>query len=132
MGNYSKTAAGAGPRTELHDLLGLTGAEISVNSLPEGAGVPFVHYHKENEEIYYIIEGKGKAVIDGDETDIVAGDFQSNVPDWLSSTAKLFPTHASRLSQPMRNARTDARLLIWVHKPLPSLSSRTTSSNSPK
>ena len=30
-------------RVELHDMLSLTGAEISYNSLPAGAGVPFVH-----------------------------------------------------------------------------------------
>ncbi len=34
-------------RVELHDMLSLTGAEISYNSLPAGAGVPFVHSHKE-------------------------------------------------------------------------------------
>ena len=34
-------------------MLGLTGAEISINNLPAGAGVPFVHSHKKNEEISY-------------------------------------------------------------------------------
>lgn len=53
-------------RVELHEKLGLTGAEISVNELPAGADVPFVHSHKENEEIYGILAGKGKAVIDGE------------------------------------------------------------------
>ena len=36
---------------ELHEKLSLTGAEISLNELPAGANVPFVHSHKENEEI---------------------------------------------------------------------------------
>ena len=65
MSNYTKIGKAEGARTELHDKLGLTGAEISVNTLPAGASVPFVHAHKANEEIYFILSGKGKAVIDG-------------------------------------------------------------------
>ena len=67
MANYTKTNVGSAPRTELHDILGLTGAEVSINQLPAGAGVPFVHAHQQNEEIYGILAGKGKAVIDGEE-----------------------------------------------------------------
>ena len=40
MSNYSKWNAKQDPRTELHDVLGLTGAEVSINHLPAGAGVP--------------------------------------------------------------------------------------------
>ena len=40
------------PRNELHDLLHLTAAEISRNTLPAGVSVPFVHRHRKNEEIY--------------------------------------------------------------------------------
>ena len=61
MSNYSKWNAKQDPRTELHDVLGLTGAEISINNLPAGVGVPFVHSHKKNEEIYIILSGKGTA-----------------------------------------------------------------------
>ena len=46
-------------RVELHDSLALTGAEVSINHLPAGAGVPFVHSQKQNEEIYGILSGKG-------------------------------------------------------------------------
>ena len=56
------------------DQLGLTGAEISINNLPAGAGVPFVHTHKKNEEIYIILSGKGSAVLDGEKVDFAAGD----------------------------------------------------------
>ena len=45
MANFSKWNAKQDPRTELHDVLGLTGAEISINNLPAGVGVPFVHSH---------------------------------------------------------------------------------------
>lgn len=61
-------------RSELHDLLGLTGAEISCNTLPAGASVPFVHAHKQNEEIYLVLEGAGVLYVDGEETPLKAGD----------------------------------------------------------
>ena len=75
MSNYNKISIKDEPRTELHDALGLTGAEISINALPAGASVPFVHSHKQNEEIYAILEGKGYAVIDGEKIALAAGDF---------------------------------------------------------
>ena len=50
MANYTKTTIGKESRIELHEKLSLTGAEISLNELPAGANVPFVHSHKENEE----------------------------------------------------------------------------------
>ena len=75
MNNYEKISIKNEARTELHDALNLTGAEISINALPAGASVPFVHSHKQNEEIYAILEGKGYAVIDGDKVDLTAGDW---------------------------------------------------------
>lgn len=80
MKNYTKTNIGNEGRTELHDALALTGAEISINSLPAGAGVPFVHSHKNNEEIYGIISGKGKVVIDGEEIALSTGDWLRIAP----------------------------------------------------
>lgn len=38
MSNYSKTTVKPDARTELHDILSLTGAEVSINNLPAGAG----------------------------------------------------------------------------------------------
>lgn len=75
MSNYTKTGKAEGSRTELHDRLGLTGAEISVNTLPAGACVPFVHSHRVNEEIYFILSGIGKAVVDGEEIALEEGDW---------------------------------------------------------
>lgn len=80
MKNYTKTNIGNEGRTELHQALGLTGAEISINQLPAGAGVPFVHSHKNNEEIYGIISGKGKVIIDGEEIALTAGDWLKIAP----------------------------------------------------
>ena len=75
MANFNKVSVGLDARTELHDKLSLTGAEISINNLPAGACVPFVHAHKQNEEIYAILAGKGKAVIDGEIVGLSAGDW---------------------------------------------------------
>ena len=75
MANYAKTNIGNEGRVELHETLSLTGAEISINNLPAGASVPFVHSHKSNEEIYGILAGKGKVVIDGEEIALTAGDW---------------------------------------------------------
>lgn len=75
MKNFSKISVTQDARTELHDILSLTGAEISINNLPAGTNVPFVHAHKQNEEIYVVLAGKGKAVIDNETITLAAGDW---------------------------------------------------------
>lgn len=75
MKNFTKCRIIEEARTELHDALNLTGAEISVNLLPVGANVPFIHSHKQNEEIYAILEGEGNILIDGESVPIKAGDW---------------------------------------------------------
>ena len=75
MANYNKVSVAQVARTELHDKLCLTGAEVSINNLQAGTGVPFIHSHKNNEEIYVILSGKGKAVIDGETVELAAGDW---------------------------------------------------------
>ena len=75
MKNYAKTSVTNEGRVELHNVLSLSGAEISINNLPAGANVPFVHSHKKNEEVYGILSGKGKVIIDGEEISLKAGDW---------------------------------------------------------
>lgn len=75
MSNYSKVSVSNNARVELHEQLSLTGAEISINNLPAGTGVPFVHSHKNNEEIYAVLSGKGTAVIDGETVELSVGDW---------------------------------------------------------
>lgn len=75
MTNFKKTHIEKEARTELHETLALTGAEISINSLPAGECVPFIHCHKNNEEIYGIISGNGKAIIDNEEIALTEGDW---------------------------------------------------------
>ena len=75
MADYSKTRITDGKRTELHDVLSLTGAEISINILEPGTGTPFVHAHRKNEEIYGVVGGRGKIVLDGEDVSLEKGDW---------------------------------------------------------
>ena len=79
-GKLHKNNYWKGKPIELHEKLSLTGAEISLNELPAGANVPFVHSHKENEEIYGILSGNGKAIIDGEEISLSTGDWLKIAP----------------------------------------------------
>jgi len=60
-------------RAEIGDTLGLTGCEISVNSIPAERGSEFVHAHKRNEEVYLILRGSGIFYMDGEEFPIREG-----------------------------------------------------------
>ena len=75
MSNFMKVSSESAPRVELHEKLGLTGAEISINTIGAGESVPFIHSHKQNEEIYYVISGSGKAIIDNEEVNLATGDW---------------------------------------------------------
>jgi uncharacterized cupin superfamily protein len=74
--NYQATSVGdiqAKGRATLHNDLALTGSEISINELPPGVSVPFVHSHKRNEEVYIVVKGKGRFYVDGDEFEVAEG-----------------------------------------------------------
>lgn len=81
MKSYTKVNVGSDSRVELHDQLNLSGAEISINSLPAGASVPFIHSHKQNEEIYGILSGKGKMDINGEIVQLTQGDWLKIQPN---------------------------------------------------
>ena len=53
--------------------LGLTGCEVSLNRLPAGHGMPFVHAHKLNEEVYIVVRGRGTFYVDGEEFPVSEG-----------------------------------------------------------
>ncbi len=77
MANYKLAPLGdikALGRVTLHDKLALTGTEVSINELPVGISVPFVHAHKQNEEVYLILSGKGQFYLDGEELGVAEGD----------------------------------------------------------
>ncbi|OBW95210.1 cupin [Gallibacterium salpingitidis] len=80
MKNFKKMSVKNEGRTELHNSLQLTGAEISINAMPAKASVPFVHSHKENEEIYGFLEGNGYFEIDGEKVEFSQGDWIKVAP----------------------------------------------------
>ncbi|MCL2854295.1 MAG: cupin domain-containing protein [Defluviitaleaceae bacterium] len=49
----------------LREQLGLTGCEISISKIDAGQTSPFIHTHKENEEIFIFLKGSGVLYIDG-------------------------------------------------------------------
>ena len=74
--NYQATSVGdiqTKGRVTLHNELALTGSEVSINELPPGVSVPFVHSHKRNEEVYIVVKGKGRFYVDGDEFEVAEG-----------------------------------------------------------
>lgn len=65
--------------------LGLTGCEVSLNRLPAGKGMPFVHAHKKNEEVYIVLRGKGTFFMDGEEFPIEEGSLIRVAPEGARS-----------------------------------------------
>lgn len=61
--------------------LGLTGCEVSVNKLPAGRGMPFVHAHKKNEELYMVLSGSGTFHVDGEEFPLKEGSMVRVAPE---------------------------------------------------
>lgn len=57
----------------LRKYLSSAGMELSMNVIPAGKGMPFLHRHKENDEVYIIIGGRGQFVIDGECIDVQEG-----------------------------------------------------------
>ncbi|HEY6839295.1 MAG TPA: cupin domain-containing protein [Geobacteraceae bacterium] len=61
--------------------LGLTGCEVSLNRYPAGKGMPFVHVHKKNEELYLVLRGKGTFYVDGEEFPVQEGSLVRVAPE---------------------------------------------------
>lgn len=61
--------------------LGLTGCEVSLNRFPAEKGMPFVHAHKKNEELYIILRGNGTFFVDGDEFPVQEGSLIRVAPE---------------------------------------------------
>ena len=55
------------------DVLGTTSVELSFGTLAPGASVPFFHHHKQNEEVYVVLRGKGTFVLDNEEIEVESG-----------------------------------------------------------
>ena len=61
--------------------MGLTGCEVSLNRLPAGKGMPFVHAHRRNEELYIVLRGKGVFHVDGEEFPVQEGSLVRVAPE---------------------------------------------------
>jgi quercetin dioxygenase-like cupin family protein len=56
----------------LQSLLGSAGLEMSLNVVPPGQGMPFLHRHQENDEVY-VVGGRGQFLVDGACIDVAEG-----------------------------------------------------------
>jgi len=74
--------------------LGLTGCEVSLNLLQAGKGMPFVHAHKKNEELYIVLAGNGTFFVDGEEFPVKEGSMVRVAPEgarsWKSGDQDLY------------------------------------------
>lgn len=57
----------------LRKFLGSAGLEVSLNVVPPGKGIPFLHRHRENDEVYIIVGGRGQFLVDGECIDVQEG-----------------------------------------------------------
>jgi mannose-6-phosphate isomerase-like protein (cupin superfamily) len=57
----------------LRSLLGSAGLEMSLNVVPPGGGMPFLHKHCENDEVYVVVGGRGQFLVDGECIDVSEG-----------------------------------------------------------
>jgi len=57
----------------LRNILDCAGLEMSLNILPPGKGMPFLHRHQQNVEIYVVVGGRGQFHVDGECIDVEEG-----------------------------------------------------------
>lgn len=57
----------------LKALLGLTGMEVSLTSLPAGAAIPYLHRHRTHEEVYVFTAGHGQMQVDEETFEVAEG-----------------------------------------------------------
>ncbi len=55
------------------DEVATSGVEVSVGSMQPGEVTPFVHYHKQNEEVYVVVKGEGVMALDGEDVALMSG-----------------------------------------------------------
>jgi uncharacterized protein (DUF302 family) len=57
----------------LRNVLGPAGLEMSLNVVPLGQGIPFLHKHRQNKEVYVIVDGRGEFLVDDECIDVAEG-----------------------------------------------------------
>ena len=73
FGSFAEIAKLENGKAFLHDALGLTSCEISINSTPKGFKVPFSHKHKQNEEVYIVLKGNGIITVGENKINVQEG-----------------------------------------------------------
>lgn len=91
-------AIAASGKLFLKDLLALTGAELSLNSLPPKQSIPFYHKHQRNEEIYLVLSG--------------TGEFQVN--DWVFPIQEGSVVRVSPTGERCLRNRSSTDHLCWI------------------
>jgi mannose-6-phosphate isomerase-like protein (cupin superfamily) len=71
--NFGTTDAKSNAKTFYKDTLALSGMEISVTAIPPGEKSAFFHSHKQNEELYIVVEGSGQIQLDDELIDLKEG-----------------------------------------------------------
>ncbi|MEM1223820.1 MAG: cupin domain-containing protein [Verrucomicrobiota bacterium] len=61
--------------------LGLTSMEVSLNALRVGEDMPFIHKHRENEELYLFLSGSGEFQANGEVFPVKDGTCVKCSPD---------------------------------------------------
>jgi mannose-6-phosphate isomerase-like protein (cupin superfamily) len=79
--HHPKVARKVRGKLFLKEILGLSAMQISLNKLPAGVAVPFLHRHKQNEEVYLFIKGQGQMQIDNESIDVKEGTVIRVSPD---------------------------------------------------
>jgi mannose-6-phosphate isomerase-like protein (cupin superfamily) len=46
---------------------------MSLNVVPPGKAIPFLHRHRENDEVYVVVGGRGQFLVDGECIDVSEG-----------------------------------------------------------
>ena len=105
--------------------LGLTGCEVSLNRLPAGKAMPFIHSHKKNEELYIVLRGNGMFYVDGDEFPIQEGSLVRVAPEgergWKAGDKDLYficiQAEAGSLSQAtLEDGKRHDTKASWMQK----------------
>lgn len=89
---HPKLTEGVAGKQFLKEELGLTSMEVSLNKFPAGTSMPFSHKHRENEELYLFLKGKGEFCVDGNWFEVQEGSAIRVAPNgvrtWRSSSSE--------------------------------------------
>lgn len=67
----------------LRDELALSGMEVSIQELSPGVAVPFYHRHRQHEELYMFLGGRGEFQVDGEIIPVREGTVIRVAPDGI-------------------------------------------------